>query len=92
MSPTWSPDGRQLAFVSQRNGRLELFTMSADGSSQQVAASMPDASLIDPRWSPDGTRIAFVSVPAATGADKKDQPYAIFVLDVASRKMTRVSP
>ena len=30
--PVWSPDGRQLAFQSARDGNLEIYVMNADGT------------------------------------------------------------
>jgi Tol biopolymer transport system component len=36
--PTWSPDGRKLAFVSNRDGRNGVYVMNADGSGQQRLA------------------------------------------------------
>jgi uncharacterized protein YgiM (DUF1202 family) len=35
VSPAWSPDGSQIAFVTDRNGRWEIWVMSADGSNQR---------------------------------------------------------
>jgi uncharacterized protein YgiM (DUF1202 family) len=35
VSPTWSPDGSQIAFLTDRSGRWEIWVMSADGSSQR---------------------------------------------------------
>lgn len=63
MYPSWSPDGRRLAFMSWRNGKTELFTMNADGSDQQRLVSMDRGDAVDPRWSPDGSTIAFVHLP-----------------------------
>ena len=50
--PSWSPDGRHLAF--ERNGRL--LTIDVDGSNEKELAAGRW-----PAWSPDGARIAFVA-------------------------------
>jgi tol-pal system beta propeller repeat protein TolB len=93
MSPTWSPDGRRLAFATTRNQRLEIFTMTADGTEQRTLVSMPGASVLDPRWSPDGSRVAFVQVPAPDDeAADTSQPYAIFVVEVETGRIRRLSP
>jgi len=94
MSPSWSPDGSRIVFASTRNGRLEIFTMHADGSNQDMLVSMPGASVLDPRWSPDGARVAFVQVPTveSDAAKRASQPYAIYVIEVESRRVRRLSP
>jgi Tol biopolymer transport system component len=94
MSPSWSPDGSRIAFASTRNGRLEIFTMHADGSHQDMLMSMPGASVLAPRWSPAGSRVAFVQVPTLEGEAAKGtvQPYAIYVIEIESRRVRRLSP
>ena len=77
MSPSWSPDGSRMVFASTRNGRLEIFTMQADGSSQDMLVSMPGASVLDPRWSPDGARVAFVQVPTLEEKAARDELTAL---------------
>ncbi|MFN2468165.1 MAG: hypothetical protein ABR521_08580 [Gaiellaceae bacterium] len=59
-SPTWSPDGKRIAFTSDRDGNQEIYVMNADGSG---AANLTRAPGIDnePAWSPDGKEIAFAS-------------------------------
>ena len=48
--PTWSPDGRLLAFSSTREGRAQIYVMDADGSAPRRAADVPGASST-PHWS-----------------------------------------
>ena len=44
VAPTWSPDGKQVLFLSDRNGKWEFFTVNADGSNlTQVLKSVTDA-------------------------------------------------
>ena len=58
LGPTWSADGRRIAFASDRDGDFELYVMNADGSgTRQVTRNHAQDS--GPSWSPDGTRLAF---------------------------------
>jgi len=56
--PGWSPDGRRIAFYSDRSGAYELWTIRPDGSDlTRLTVSTGNPGL--PTWSPDGTRIAY---------------------------------
>jgi Tol biopolymer transport system component len=57
--PSISPDGRRLAFVSDRTGSSELWTAGADGSAPSQRTRFGGAYVNSPRWSPDGKRIVF---------------------------------
>lgn len=59
--PDWSPDGRQIAFTSDRDDSPgDIFVMDSDGASQRNLTRHPARDL-DPSWAPDGKHIAFAS-------------------------------
>ena len=58
--PSWSPDGKQIAFSSKRDGNYEIYVMDADGGNLQNLTNNPNHD-VSPSWSPDGKRIAFSS-------------------------------
>lgn len=59
LDPAWSPNGRLIAFASQRDGPSHLFVVGVDGKHTRrlTSGAGPDR---HPTWSPDGRRIAFV--------------------------------
>jgi TolB protein len=60
-APSWSPDGSQIAFVSDREGEPDIWVMNSDGS-KPVNVTQHEAKDHSPAWSPDGEWIAFASV------------------------------
>jgi Tol biopolymer transport system component/imidazolonepropionase-like amidohydrolase len=52
--PRWSPDGRTIAFISDRDGTDNLWLVSPDGSGLRKVTSEVDHSLSSPEWTPDG--------------------------------------
>lgn len=93
MYPTWSSDGRQIAFMSWRNGRTEIFTAKATGADPQLLVSMPSGDAVDPRWSPNGQYIAFVHVPSGGLGEAQDasQLRIVYIVDVRTKRLTRLS-
>ena len=84
--PTWSPDGKRIAFATQGNG-AELFVIDADGSNlRRVGRSLGRGELREPAWSPDGEWIAF----AATNRKSYDI-YVIRPDGTGLRRVTRTN-
>jgi dipeptidyl aminopeptidase/acylaminoacyl peptidase len=75
-TPRWSPDGRRLAFVSNREGqKSQLYLIDIRGGEARRLTNMPQGAS-DPAWSSNGKRIAFLSMtnPAERDAEDRDEP------------------
>ena len=88
--PSWSPDGKRIAFMSGRNGHVdghgapipEIYVMDANGDNQKNLTNNPSADR-SPSWSPDGSRIAFMS--------DRDGGYDIYVMDADGSNQQNLS-
>ena len=61
--PTWSPNGKHIAYASTKDRNFEIYVMDADGRNRRRLTNSGDVHIHDwhPSWSPDGKRIAFTS-------------------------------
>jgi Tol biopolymer transport system component/DNA-binding winged helix-turn-helix (wHTH) protein len=61
LAPEFSPDGKRIAFMSNRSGNWEIWVCDSDGSNPVQLTSFRGPWVTFPRWSPDSRRIAFDS-------------------------------
>jgi tricorn protease len=79
-TPAWSPDGKLLAYWSDRTGEYQLMVRPADGSgAEEQLTSFGPGFRYRPYWSPDSKKLAFV-----------DQAMTIWLVERASKKATKV--
>lgn len=70
VTAAWNPDGSKIAFVSNRTGTCQIWTMNADGSNQAPLTHFAAQGVGGVSWSPDGSRIAYgtaVTAPQCPG-------------------------
>lgn len=89
-APCWSPVGGRLAFLSERDGYLHLYTRGRDGEVQQLTAGPWEDGHLGAHspgslcWSPDGAEIAFLR--------NRDGCMDVMVTDAAGESVRRISP
>ncbi|MGZ7046497.1 MAG: TolB family protein, partial [Candidatus Aminicenantales bacterium] len=71
--PRWSPDGRTLAFLSNRDGESQIYLIPVDGGeARALTESKTGISSFD--WAPDGNRLAFeTTVPKTEEEEKREK-------------------
>ncbi|UCC41569.1 MAG: PD40 domain-containing protein [Candidatus Aminicenantes bacterium] len=78
--PAWSPDGRHIAYWSDRSGEYELTICSAkDGSKEQKLTSYGPGYRYQIYWSPDSHKIAFI-----------DQTMTIYIYNIETKETVKV--
>jgi TolB protein len=59
VDPSWSPDGTEIMFCSNRNGGNEVYVMNRDGGSVRQLTHGTRGRIFHPSWSPDGLQVVF---------------------------------
>ncbi|MBV8576482.1 MAG: PD40 domain-containing protein, partial [Acetobacteraceae bacterium] len=90
--PTWSPDGKTIAFQSYESGNFHIWAMNPDGSNvRELTFGYYDDR--EPVFSPDGTQIAFSSdrPPLGSPDGTASGSYNVWVLTLATGQMTEIT-
>jgi len=82
MSPSWSPDAQNLAYVSFENKKAEIFIQNIYTQKRQKLTSFTGINGA-PRWSPDGKKMAIVL--------SKDGAPNVYVIDIKSKKLKKIT-
>lgn len=82
MSPSWSPDGKKLAYVSFENKKSEIYIQNLYTKKRQLISSYPKINGA-PSWSPDGKQLALV-------LSKDGQP-EIYVVNIGTKSKRRIT-
>jgi Tol biopolymer transport system component/DNA-binding winged helix-turn-helix (wHTH) protein len=61
MYPTFSPDGKSIAFCSDRSGSFEIYARQLVAGGREVQVTSDGRMNVEPEWSPDGTMLAYHS-------------------------------
>jgi Tol biopolymer transport system component/DNA-binding winged helix-turn-helix (wHTH) protein len=87
-SMRWSPDDKQLALMAKEPGKpWTLYLLDAEGG-KPLPLLHEDRNEADPNWSADGKMLVFGRLPDRM--DNDQQPKAIYLLDLDSRKVTEI--
>jgi Tol biopolymer transport system component len=90
-SPTWSPDGRYVAFSAITGGLTDLYIYDLEAESLRRMTNDAYADL-QPAWSPDGSRIAFVTDRFSTAVELTEgRAYRLALMDPGSGEIRQLA-
>src|SRR3954462_13557418 len=89
-SPSWSPDGAKLAFVSDRTDKRQIYLISPQGGEAEALTTLEDG-VGSFAWSPDGKTIAYSATEPKTAAIKdREKKYGEFLVAEQDHRMTHL--
>jgi dipeptidyl aminopeptidase/acylaminoacyl peptidase len=90
MQPAWSPDGKWLAFVSDRDGKRQLYRIAVGGGEAEKLTGGEEG-VTNFAWSPDGSRLAFTMTDAVPESVKeRERRFGDIRIEDEDRRMTQL--
>jgi dipeptidyl aminopeptidase/acylaminoacyl peptidase len=104
-SPRWSPDGRGIAFISDRDGTAQLYLLPIASAGEAEKLTDRKEAVSEFRWSPDGSRIALLMAEPkppeqqarermkndSRRADKDERHARVWILDVTTHALAQLT-
>ncbi len=102
--PRWSPDGKVIAFLSNRDGKNQIYLINPDGG-EAIKLTNSTTSISDFAWSPCGKKIAYLALEPPIEEEKKrekeqidpievDKHYkmkCLYLIDIKSKEFTQLT-
>jgi len=103
--PAWSPDSKEVAFISAESGRPEIYVVSANRRNLRKLTDI-NAAFSKPKWSPDGKKIAVLAIenpsrkggalvamtPPSGDVETQVEEQRLAIVDVATKSLTWATP
>ena len=90
LQPAFSPDGKWLAFISDRDGKRQMYRIALDGGEAEKL-TRGDEGVNAFAWSPDGQRIALTMTdPVADSVKEREKKYGEFRIEDQDRRMAHL--
>ena len=97
--PSWSPNGKKLAFISPCQSKLEVYEGSNifiydfenEGEITPLPVPVDPSGDFDPAWSPDGLKIAFSSLRPGNDAETKEKLIHIYIFDFSDNALDEIT-
>jgi len=80
MNPTWSPDGKEIAYSSDKNGTQDIYILNIESKDEHQLTSFTDKSVRYAAFSPDGNKIAF-----------QDQEGITYVMQLETKEIEQIT-